>query len=367
MPIRQKRQTRKKRKSVPAPPKATIWPRGSIVYICGESPVLFGPSDKDLGGSETAVVELSKSWASRSYGRPVVVYGNVKETTKDGVEYRDIRELNLADKFDTAILWRSYGVRFLPVIEARVILFDLHDSWDPKLYVPASMILDKVHRVMVKSNYHKSLYDYIPASKIKVLMNGIKTDIFEKITDTNIKRDPFRIIYASSYERGLEQILEFTWPLIKKAIPEAEFHIYYGMNRLKKTPLGKKLQRLFKMPGVFEHGRVSHEEIAKAKCQSAIHLYVSTSETEIDCISVRESLICGAVPVLGNDYVFKERDGVHVPGSTDSPETFRKAAATVIKLLKSPGQLDHLRKKLMKSKTIISWDEVAERWLDIMN
>lgn len=358
--------TRRKRAKIPQEPIATKWPSGSIVYICGESMVPFGPKGKELGGSETAVVELSKCWAAA--GHPVVVYGNVKEGKQDGVEYRDIRSLNLADKFDIIIFWRSYGLRFFPVIEARKVLVDLHDSWDPKQYVIPKQLAEKADYVMVKSKYHKGLYDYIPNDKLKVVMNGVKEDLFQKIADSipEEKREPFRIIYASSYERGLEELLTYTWPGIKKAIPEAEFHIYYGMNRLAKTPLGAKLKKLFKQPGVFEHGRVSHEEMAKQKCLSAIHLYISDCASEIDCISIRESLICGAVPVLGRDYVFGERDGIHVSGKTDDPATYKKAAGVVAKLLKDQERLASIRERLRHSKTITSWEETANAWLKLM-
>jgi glycosyltransferase involved in cell wall biosynthesis len=354
---------RKPRAKIPEPPGGTKWPAGSIIYICGENPVRFGPKDKELGGSETAVVELCKRWAAT--GRPVAVYGNVKEGKVDGVSYRDIRGLVLADTFDTVIFWRSYGVRFFPVVEARRKIIDLHDSWDPKNYVSPGLLAEKADKIMVKSKYHKGLYDYFPADKVKIVMNGVKMDVFEKIAEDldESKREPHRLIYASSYERGLEPLLEHTWPAIRRAIPDAEFHIYYGLNRLAKTPLGTKLKKLFKQPGVHEHGRVSHEEIAKEKCRSAIHLYVSNSATEIDCISVRESLLCGAVPVLGKDYVFKERDGVHVTGSTDEPQTYRRAASTVIRLLKDQERLGDIREKLRHSKTIVGWDEVAAEWL----
>ena len=358
-----KRLTRRK---IPPAPIGHTWPANSIVYICGKSKVPFGPTDEDLGGSEQAVTQLSKCWASKGY--TVVVYGNVKEGTHDGVVYRSIDKLNLADTFDRAIFWRSYGVRFLPVINARKSIIDLHDEWGPKNYVNPKDLAKGADAFMVKSEYHKSLYDYIPAAKTHVIMNGVQVSLFEnmihKIPESD--RNPLRVIYASSYERGLEKILRYSWPKIKAAIPDASFDIYYGMNSLAKTPLGMRLVKLFKQPGVKEHGRVDLEEIAKQKATSAIHLYVSDSSTEIDCISVRESLLCGSVPVLGNDYVFKERDGVHVPGSTDSPTTYKKAAATVIRLLKDQPALDAKRKELKKSKTIISWEEVADKWLKIM-
>lgn len=200
-------------------------------------------------------------------------------------------------------------------------------------------------------------------------MNGVQVDLFNSVIKTipETKRDPHRFIYASSYDRGLESILKYTWPKIKAAIPDATFDIYYGMNRLAKTPLGMRLKPLFKQPGVKEHGRVSLKEVAEEKSKSAIHLYVSNSATEIDCISVRESLLCGSVPILGNDYVFKERDGIHVMGSTDDVTTYKKAAKVAIRLLNNPATLEAKRVELRNSKTIISWETVADVWLKMMN
>lgn len=355
---------RKTRKRVPAAIKGTIWPKGSIVYLCGESRVPFGPKDTDLGGSEQAVVQLSKRWVAA--GHPVVVYGNVKPCEVDGVHYRDLRDLHLADTFDTVIFWRSFGVRMLPLVEAKHKYVDLHDSWDPKKYVAPDILLKQVSKFFVKSKYHRSLYDYIPDSQIVEIMNGVQIDLFEKECKKVHTREPHRLIYASTYERGLEPILEHTWPRIIKQIPDAEIHIFYGLNRLAKTPLGKKLKKLFKQKGVYEHGRVSLDEIAKQKCMSALHLYISNHETEIDCISVRESLVCGSVPVLGNDYVFKERDGVHVPGSTKLASTYQKAASVVVDLLEDQEKLARKREELKQSDTIISWDTVAEKWLSII-
>ena len=301
-------------------------------------------------------------------GRHVVVYGNVKECTDNGVEYRSIYKLNLADKFDTVIFWRSFGIRLLPLIQARRRILDLHDSWDPKNYVSPGQLVELADAVMVKSKYHKSLYPYFPSSKMHIVMNGVQIDLFnsviEKVPDS--KRDPYRLIYASTYERGLEPILKYSWPRIKAAIPEASLDIYYGMNRLVKTPLGIRLKKLFQQPGVKEHGRISLAQVAKEKATSAIHMYVSNSPTEIDCISVRESLLCGSVPVLGNDYVFNERDGVHVSGSTASPETYKRAGSTVIRLLKNQSDLQKKRDELKTSDTLISWEDVAKKWLPII-
>jgi len=360
-----KRNRKRTTRKAPRGAAGIKWPKGSIVYICGNTKMPFGPNDDDLGGSEQAVVQLSRCWASNGY--PVVVYGNVKETKKDGVEYRSIYKLDLADTFDIAIFWRSFGIRLLPLVQARKRLIDLHDSWDPKNYVSPEQLNELADAVMVKSKYHKSLYPYFKSDKMHIIMNGVQVDLFESVFDTiREKRDPYRLIYASTYERGLEPILRHSWPKIKAAIPEATIDIYYGLNRLAKTPLGLKLKKLFKQSGVTEHGRVPLTQIAREKATSAIHLYISNSPTEIDCISVRESLLCGSVPVIGNDYVFKERDGIHVSGSTLNPNTYKKAASTVIHLLKDQKMLEKKRFELKKSDTIICWETVADKWLEIM-
>jgi hypothetical protein len=84
---------------------------------------------------------------------------------------------------------------------------------------------------------------------------------------------------------------------------------------------------------------------------------------------VRESLLCGSIPILGNDYVFSERDGIHVTGSTGpagsaaEEATYKRAASVVIGSLKrEPAYLEKIREKLKKSKTIVSWDEISKAW-----
>ena len=40
-------------------------------------------------------------------------------------------------------------------------------------------------------------------------------------------RNLHRVIYTSSYDRGLEHLLKM-WPDVKKSVPDAELHIFYG-------------------------------------------------------------------------------------------------------------------------------------------
>jgi hypothetical protein len=43
------------------------------------------------------------------------------------------------------------------------------------------------------------------------------------------KRNPYQLIYASSYDRGLDNLLNL-WPKIKAQVPQASLKIFYGWN-----------------------------------------------------------------------------------------------------------------------------------------
>jgi ribosomal protein S2 len=63
-------------------------------------------------------------------------------------------------------------------------------------------------------------------------------------------------------------------------------------------------------------------------------------------------------------YIYAERDGIHITGSTKNPETYKRAGHTVVNLIKRGNEfLDDKRAELAKSKTIVSWEEVAQKWI----
>ena len=64
-------------------------------------------------------------------------------------------------------------------------------------------------------------------------------------------------------------------------------------------------------PGVMDHGRRPMDEIIKEKWKSSFHLYITDCEGEIDCISIRESLCTGCIPLISKSGVFDKRDGLH--------------------------------------------------------
>jgi len=338
----------------------TKWPQKSIVYYCGNSRVRFSPEDTSLGGSEQAVVYLSKELVKRNY--KVTVYGNVTPCLKDGVQYLRYEEFNVKDDFNIIILWRRYGLDALGPLEfAKAVFVDLHDPTDPSS-LPKDLIVNKVKKIFVKSNYHRTFYPYLPDELFEVIANGTNMENVEPQT-----RNKNRFCYTSCYERGLIPILRYLWPLLKMQIKDAEFHIYYGSSLISEQSK-KELEPLLKQEGVFEHGRVSHEEVIKERYRSFAQLYLTDTPLEIDCISVREAALAGCIPILSPTGVFKERVGVHIEGDLKLFETYEKAAAAILKLYTI--QDDKMEKYItaLKSNALKQdWSETADKWLAKFN
>lgn len=116
-----------------------------------------------------------------------------------------------------------------------------------------------------------------------------------------------KVIYASSYDRGLECLLTM-WPAIHERVPDATLDIYYGWNSFdavhKQNPemmkfkwnIIRKLHEL-KPLGVTEHGRVDHATLGEKFKEADVWAY-PTMFTEISCITAMKAQLAGCYPVV---------------------------------------------------------------------
>jgi hypothetical protein len=337
------------------------WPKDSVVYVCGMGIVKFNPNERHHTGSEKAVIQLCKRWAST---KKVTVFGNVEKGVYDGVEYRPMNEFDITDHFDTVILWRSFGCRYIPSIKAKKIIIDLHDCHT----YHTDIIRVKADKVFMKSLFHRSLNISIPDNKTCIIPNGIEDDILE--CTTTGKRDPKRFIYASCYTRGLENILVYCWPHIRKCIPDAELHCFYGMD-LCEHSIRMKFEKLFKeTEGVYDHGRVTIDEIIKEKQKASFHIYLTDDKSEIDCITVRESAILGCIPLLTRENVFSERIGMFYDiDRSDEEGGYKSIADKIVKTVKDEEGTAIFRKEMQEHalRTEPSWDDIASEWIKLIS
>jgi len=347
--------------------KPVQWSEKSIVYLGGKSIEEWTPESlkTGLGGSETAIVQLSKEWVKLGY--KVTVYGNcgAKEGIYDGVEYKNYYRFNKYDTFDTLIIWRApWELDFK--FKAKKIYLDLHDVPNPLEFTQERIA--NVDKIFVKSKFHRDFLPYVPDEKIVIIPNGFDKELCRY---NKVKRNPYSLIYSSSYDRGLFEMLTWGWPIIKKEIPEAELHIYYGWNIFdaiyrnnpERMMWKKKIVDLMSQDGVQEHGRIGHEKLLEIKSKSSIHYYATNFE-EIDCISIRESAAVGCVPVTSNYSALKEKDYViRVDGDPNLQKTHEDIAREIVRLLKTK-EVEKYRQEFKEKARKEDWRSVAGRWTE---
>jgi GR25 family glycosyltransferase involved in LPS biosynthesis len=336
----------------------------------------WSPFDTRLGGSEQAVVECSKKW--REQGYTVAVYANIVEhCVVNDVAYLPHYMLPAHHSYRVVILWRALGTSCVLgkiKLDAPYLCMDLHDRF---LTEAAFDYMDDISHFFVKSQFHidvikKEIRQKHVArafeAKAVVIPNGVSDMYFQasnlgkSMQNKPIERDPFRLCYASCYTRGLEPLLRVFFPTLLRECPRANLHIYYGMDGVQNQEWKQSMAALIsKTPNVSEYGRCSHEVILDEKRRSTFQLYFTDSTAEIDCISIKESVLVGCIPILTNDLVYAERDGLHLPGKASDVGDMMNAARTIGQWMRD-GRHHSLRTTLQQTHTVIDWATTAYRW-----
>ncbi len=183
--------------------------------------------------------------------------------------------------------------------------------------------------------------------------------------------DPKKVIYTSSYDRGLEHLLKM-WSDVKEAVPEAELHIYYGWTLFKRfygdnperMDWMKRMNDMMEQPGVVHHGRVPQDVLHEKMKECGIWAY-PTHFGEISCITAMKAQALGCIPVVVNYAALQTtvQHGVKVDGDIHDKETKEKFKKELIDLLKNPKLQEDLRGPMMKwAKKEFSWARIAKQW-----
>jgi FkbM family methyltransferase len=354
-----------------------------IVYFCGNSVKfgingMFDAKDKNFGGSEQSVIYLAEEWAKSGY--KVAVYGNVDECEINGITFINYLKFNFLSKFKVLILWRLMGLVYSSLakeLKGDRILLDIHDNpkFSIEFFLYFSKLKEKINFFLLKSEFHKrNFLQHVDIGtdnvrKCQIIPNGIRKTEFDKYSYLSYKRDVNKFIYASCYTRGLDKILKYIWPGILAANPLAELYICYGMHLIEDKNYKEYLYSLIgKSTNIMNLDRIGIERIAKLKNECAWHLYVTNDEREIDCISIRESLYTGCIPIISDKGVFAERGGMVVSVDFNDEKTLIMAGNTIGVSTSSinEDQFNKMVKQLKgKDKTMISWEEVSKRWSDL--
>src|SRR5262249_22231428 len=138
--------------------------------------------------------------------------------------------------------------------------------------------------------------------------------------ERGIVRNPHRLMYASSPDRGL-WYLAMVFERIREVVTDAELHVFYGFDNLQKVldnhpnakqiGLGDKMTKLRKTlegPGFVYHGRIGQAQMYDEWLKTGIWCHPSVFP-EASCITCMDAQACGAIPVTNPIWACK--DNVH--------------------------------------------------------
>lgn len=328
-----------------------------------------------IGGSETSIVEMS--WRLAKRGNNVTVYAPIKKTTKS--PWRNV----VWKRFEKATfkedgIWIIYRVpEAIDKIKKKKTqqFWLLWQDWDyPTLTKQRIANYDK-HITLCKSHGRYMLQHYPSVGeKLWLSSNGIKLDLIEEIEKENIKRDPFRVMYASSPDRGLKYALQ----VVQKARefePRIHFHSFYGFNNLNKlikghpdSPLAKskdEIMELLKQPNVHFHGRISQPQLMREWFKTGVYIYI-TNFFETSHISGMEAQACGAIPLFSPIFAQGEniKHGIGIEGNANEPLTIARAAMELVRLVSQPQLQEEIRPEMMNwSRQRFDWENMVEQWI----
>jgi len=234
-----------------------------------------------LGGSETALASMARSFAKR--GHDVRVYCECPAPgTYDGVRY--FRNTEFAGQaaviaFDVVIASRWNQFLTTPSDAGLNVLW-LHDVLTDEAALMGG--LHATDLIMCLSDYHIGLYtDALPdlAPHIWKTRNGIDPELIQ----ANLRQKvPGKMIYSSRAERGLLYLLRDIFPRILQQVPTARLHYCsYQVNNMAVPDAVSQIQETCQQiaaqysGGVVDMGSLSKEDLYRQISSSQLMVYPS--------------------------------------------------------------------------------------------
>lgn len=354
--------------------KPRLWAPKTVAIMCGPSALgHWGPwsLQEGIGGSEEAVIQLSRQLTTLGYSVTVFATPGPKAGEHDGVQWKHHWEFNPQDSFDVLIGWRSPSM-FDHKFSARKKYLWLHDVVEtPEL---TEQRLENIDKIIFVSQYHADLYPEIPDDKKFASGNGIDPEQFNEI----VGRNPKKVIYMSAHERG-QDLLQRIWNDVVAEVPDAELHCYYGwagydhINRNNPERMEWKarlIQEQKNLKNFTDHGKIGHEEIARTIASAGIWAY-PTGFPEVYCITGVKAQAGGAWPVYTNFAALKETvkfgDGIDIEENSShvgewTEELLEDFKQILIHRLKNPASKEQRQRMIDWAKNNMSWEETARGW-----
>jgi hypothetical protein len=153
--------------------KPREWGEKDVVIYCGPGFEQWSPKSvsKGIGGSEEAVIYMSKELVKLGWNVTVYADPQGDEGVYDGVSFLPHYTINWKDYFNILISWRQIGLFDVPGLRAKKTYLWNHDIQNPLTYTPERV--NKIDKVMFLSKWHRDNVPQLPEDKVMYTSNGI--------------------------------------------------------------------------------------------------------------------------------------------------------------------------------------------------
>jgi len=229
----------------------------------------------------------------------------MNKNANGGTEITTRELFNLLDPEDLdGVQIISSRVRELDPDKLRI--YHLHDlPNDPESsHLREQASRDRFDRIVFSSNWQYQQFRTelrIPYStQCRVIETGVEPISFTNKTDP--RKDPIRLIYTSTPQRGLEILIPI-FDQLYKLFPYIELDVYSSFKLYGWDDRDKEYERLFKQcedhPAIRYHGTVGRNEVIKAYQDAHIFAYPSIWP-ETSCRCLIEAMMAGCLCVHPN-------------------------------------------------------------------
>jgi glycosyltransferase involved in cell wall biosynthesis len=333
------------------------------------------PDTVGIGGSETSHIEMSNRLSDR--GHSVYSYGPTpfKPPTVNphGVTWeRCDNDQNIWKRDGVWVIYRDPESidDVHPDNPAWLICQDVDY---PALTAERAEKFTRIVTLCEPHGYYMRLKFPHLAHKIFVSSNGIKSEIIAEALKNPPERNPKRLMYASSPDRGLLHLATI-FERAKEVIPDLELHVYYGFDNIEKIihklspELRKKtndIRRLLDQPGIEYHGRTAQPELIREWQKAGIWCHPS-SFTETSCITCMDAQALGAVPITTPTWAVGDnvKHGVFIEGDPYQDNLVRaRYVLELVKMASDPARQEEIRREMMPwAQAHFGWEKFVDQW-----
>jgi hypothetical protein len=245
------------------------------------------------GGSEEKMIELAKELAKDN---KVIIYHNGKHGKFEGVEYQEHLSFKPYEPFDVFISFKNRDILKQSINAKKIIHFTTEiENWK-------DWELEQVDKVVTISDFHTSRM--MPKSP-KIEKIYLWAD-FERLERNKVDKEEGSMLYCSSLDRGLEQLLS-VWGTVMDKLKLKKLYITYGWNTIdlmirnnpKLLDWKNHMLKLMEQKGIEFLGQVSQDEISKYYWKSQYWcLPLNNPDSELFCINAIKSEYCNSIPLV---------------------------------------------------------------------